>query len=225
MKKRLLCLLSVIAIVAIIIPSGSALAWDSRTMNRISNEYANVYWIDKIDLEPRDGISDRFAVWNINVNKTDESTNIYINIDTYDFPYFDQTKEHQWGTPWRREWGQINTTADIFCLEGKKVLTGATLNSVTLLMNNSMGNPPRELTIQIDWTAFGTLYTSSERGQYTGRDITIKYSDKRENIQATPTGTLNFNPPPPLAPQPRPIPPYATGNIGTYERTETIVDK
>ena len=234
MKKRLLCLLSVITVVAILIPGGTALAFDSKIMNRISYEYAHVNWIDNIDIDPDgpgpelpDGIFDRFAIINLDVNKTDEGTNVYFNVTVYDTPYFNQTPGNQWPPPMGREWGNTFTTEDVFSLVGKKVLTGATLSSVTIPLQNNF-DPPRPIrtvTLQTDWTALGTLYTSSTRGQYTSGDTTTKYSEATENIQATPSGTLTFNPPPPIAPPSRPIPAYANGNIGTYERTETIMNR
>jgi hypothetical protein len=230
MKKIMLCVVTVIALITILIPSTPALAFDSKTMNRISYEYANVNWTDNIDLAPQDGIFDMFAVWNINVNKTDEGTNVNLNIDIYNFwPPPNTTpspKPTPWPSPDGREWGGIYTTDDVFSLAGKKGLTGATLSSVTFQTNNDMGKPPRSVTVQIDWTAFGTLFTSSERGQYTNGDTTTKYSMTQKNIQATPVGTITVvNPPPALSPPPRPVPPNANGNIGTYERTETIIDK
>jgi hypothetical protein len=223
MKKKLFCLLSIIAIIAIIIPSGSALAFDSKTINRLYNESANASWMTPTgDPDGPGGIPPTgFITYNLNVNKGTDGTNVNLNLSYYNF--WPPPQQGQWPNPDKTENGGIYTQEDIFSLMlDKKVITAATLSSVTLTLSSNWASS-RQVTFEADWTACGIQGFDKSSGRTVSGDTVRTYSytstavAARGNLIAI-SGNLPSIPAPPIVTN-------TNGKLGILSGTETITNK
>jgi hypothetical protein len=153
----------------------SAEAFDSKSINRNKGMAAYASWS-----EDNNGVD---TYKSINVMKTDDGTDIYVDISTYD---------ENTGV-WYAKWGYMFTQEDVFTIDKK--LESATLSPVDIELyvydSNTDTYTIETVTIAAQWTGEGNVMKSSSKSISKYDDFLSKYSDKSSFREATATGSIN----------------------------------
>lgn len=153
----------------------SAEAFESKEIYREEGMAAYAVWS-----EYTDGVyTDKF----INVMETDDGTDIYVDIWTYDENTGDSSGK----------WGYMFTQEDVFTIDKK--LESATLSPVDIELYvydwNTDTYTVETVTIAAQWTGEGDVMKSSSKSIFKYDDFVSKYSDKSSFREATATGSIN----------------------------------
>jgi hypothetical protein len=157
----------------------SAEAFDSKSIYRTNGMAASASWFENTDSVD----SGTF----INVMETDDGTDIYVDIWTYD----------KAAEVWSDKWGYLFTQEDVFTIDKK--LESATLSPVDIELYAYIYDPNTDtytdtvetVTITAQWTGEGDVMKS--RSKYISKygDFMSKYSDNTLYREATATGSIN----------------------------------
>ena len=153
----------------------SAEAFDSKSIYRNEGMGASAGWSENYN-----GVyNDKY----INVMETDDGTDIYVGINSYD----------EFGNFLSDKWGYMFTQEDVFTIDKK--LNSATLSPVDIELyvydSNTDTYIIETVTIAAQWTGEGDVIKSSSRSIFKYDDFMSKYSDNTLYREATATGSIN----------------------------------
>lgn len=153
----------------------SAEAFDSKSIYRTNGMAASASWFENTDSVD----SGTF----INVMETDDGTDIYVDIWTYD----------KAAEVWSDKWGYLFTQEDVFTIDKK--LESATLVPVDIVLygydSNTDTSTEETMTIAAQWTGEDDVIKSSSKYIFKYDDFISKYSDNSMFREATATGSIN----------------------------------
>jgi hypothetical protein len=153
----------------------SAEAFDSKSIYRTNGMAASASWFENTDSVD----SGTF----INVMETDDGTDIYVDIWTYD----------KAAEVWSDKWGYLFTQEDVFTIDKK--LKSATLVPVDIVLygydSNTDTSTEETMTIAAQWTGEDDVIKSSSKYIFKYDDFISKYSDNSMFREATATGSIN----------------------------------
>lgn len=153
----------------------SAEAFDSKSIYRTNGMAASASWFENTDSVD----SGTF----INVMETDDGTDIYVDIWTYD----------KAAEVWSDKWGYLFTQEDVFTIDKK--LESATLVPVDIVLygydSNTDTSTEETMTIAAQWTGEDDVIKSSSKYIFKYDDFISKYSDNSMFKEATATGSIN----------------------------------
>jgi hypothetical protein len=153
----------------------SAEAFDSKSIYRTNGMAASASWFENTD-SVDSGIF-------INVMETDDGTDIYVDIWTYD----------KAAEVWSDKWGYLFTQEDVFTIDKK--LESATLVPVDIVLygydSNTDTSTEETMTIAAQWTGEDDVIKSSSKYIFKYDDFISKYSDNSMFREATATGSIN----------------------------------
>jgi hypothetical protein len=153
----------------------SAEAFDSKSIYRTNGMAASASWFENTDSVD----SGTF----INVMETDDGTDIYVDIWTYD----------KAAEVWSDKWGYLFTQEDVFTIDKK--LKSATLVPVDIVLygydSNTDTSTEETMTIAAQWTGEDDVIKSSSKYIFKYDDFISKYSDNSMFKEATATGSIN----------------------------------
>jgi hypothetical protein len=153
----------------------SAEAFDSKSIYRTNGMAASASWFENTESVD----SGTF----INVMETDDGTDIYVDIWTYD----------KAAEVWSDKWGYLFTQEDVFTIDKK--LKSATLVPVDIVLygydSNTDTSTEETMTIAAQWTGEDDVIKSSSKYIFKYDDFISKYSDNSMFKEATATGSIN----------------------------------
>jgi hypothetical protein len=153
----------------------SAEAFDSKSIYRTNGMAASASWFENTDSVD----SGTF----INVMETDDGTDIYVDIWTYD----------KAAEVWSDKWGYLFTQEDVFTIDKK--LESATLVPVDIVLygydSNTDTSTEETMTIAAQWTGEDDVIKSSSKYIFKYDNFISKYSDNSMFREATATGSIN----------------------------------